>query len=213
MSKKRQRDLPVKKKLELTPEEYALGREFYEKRKRTKEVPRFKVVKSASGKSELYPDFKSDDHEYPAVWCGARARATGTIDENLGGLLLQQAITAITEIDPQKEKVINAVCAAVADIEPKDVIEGMLAAQMVAVHNQAMAYIERAAKTRYYHLRELNLKLANKLMRTFILQVEALKKHRSGGQQKVTVEYVNVNQGGQAIVGTVNRGEGERNEK
>jgi hypothetical protein len=43
----------------------------------------------------------------------------------------------------------------------------------------------------------------NKLARTFITQVEALKRHRTGGQQKVTVEHVHVHEGGQAIVGTV----------
>ena len=43
----------------------------------------------------------------------------------------------------------------------------------------------------------------NKLTRTFAIQVEALKRYRTGGQQKVTVEHVNVHAGGQAIVGTV----------
>jgi hypothetical protein len=34
----------------------------------------------------------------------------------------------------------------------------------------------------------------------------ALNKHRGKGQQKVTVEYVNVESGGQAIVGNVETG-------
>jgi hypothetical protein len=33
--------------------------------------------------------------------------------------------------------------------------------------------------------------------------MEALKRYRTGGQQKVTVEHVTVNAGGQAIVGAV----------
>ncbi len=49
---------------------------------------------------------------------------------------------------------------------------------------------------------------ATKMLRTFTAQMEALKRYRTGGQQKVTVEHVHVNQGGQAIVGVVNRGEG-----
>jgi hypothetical protein len=32
--------------------------------------------------------------------------------------------------------------------------------------------------------------------------------NRTGGQQKVTVEHVTVNEGGQAIVGSVTQGEG-----
>ena len=34
--------------------------------------------------------------------------------------------------------------------------------------------------------------------------MDALNKKRRGGQQKVTVEHVNVQNGGQAIVGNVN---------
>ena len=46
------------------------------------------------------------------------------------------------------------------------------------------------------------------MLRTFTAQMEALKKYRTGGEQKMTVEHVHVNEGGQAIVGTVNQGEG-----
>ena len=46
----------------------------------------------------------------------------------------------------------------------------------------------------------------NKLARTFATQLEALKRYRTGGTQKVTVEHVTVNAGGQAIVGNVAHG-------
>ena len=36
--------------------------------------------------------------------------------------------------------------------------------------------------------------------------MEALKRCRSGGEQKVTVQHVSVNEGGQAIVGPVSQG-------
>ena len=41
-------------------------------------------------------------------------------------------------------------------------------------------------------------------------QIETLDKHRGKGQQKVTVEYVNVEPGGQAIVGHVETGRRKR---
>jgi len=44
-------------------------------------------------------------------------------------------------------------------------------------------------------------------------QMEALKKYRTGGQQKMIVEHVHVNEGGQAIVGNVNPGGGGSNDK
>ena len=53
-----------------------------------------------------------------------------------------------------------------------------------------------------------NLNYATKLMQIFASQMEALKKYRTGGQQKMVVEHVHVNEGGQAVVGTVNVGSG-----
>ena len=38
--------------------------------------------------------------------------------------------------------------------------------------------------------------------------MEALKRYRAGGEQKVTVQHVSVNEGGQAIVGNVNQAAG-----
>ena len=46
----------------------------------------------------------------------------------------------------------------------------------------------------------------NKLARTYTAQVEALKQYRSKGQQIVRVERVNVESGGQAVVGHVQHG-------
>ena len=50
----------------------------------------------------------------------------------------------------------------------------------------------------------------NKLMRTFAAQIEALKRHRSAGEQNVVVKHVHVYPGGQAVVGNVNTGGGWR---
>jgi hypothetical protein len=45
---------------------------------------------------------------------------------------------------------------------------------------------------------------ANKLLRTFTAQMEALNRHRRPVGQQMVVGNVNVNDGGQAIVGPVN---------
>ena len=51
----------------------------------------------------------------------------------------------------------------------------------------------------------------NKLARTFAMQMEALKRYRTGGQQTVVVQHVTVSDGGQAIVGgTVTAGGGKK---
>ena len=48
----------------------------------------------------------------------------------------------------------------------------------------------------------------NKLARTFTTQMAALKHHRTGGEQRVFVQHVDVRDGGQAIVGNVTTGGG-----
>jgi hypothetical protein len=58
--------------------------------------------------------------------------------------------------------------------------------------------------------RRENLTQANKLSRTYAALLEALDRHRGKGQQKVTVEHVHVYQGGQAVVGVVTPGGGDR---
>lgn len=49
-------------------------------------------------------------------------------------------------------------------------------------------------------------------MRTFTTQVETLKKYRATGQQKMTVEHINVFPGGQAAVGMFTGGMGPKSE-
>src|SRR6476646_4827609 len=57
--------------------------------------------------------------------------------------------------------------------------------------------------------RRENLNQANKLSRTYATLIEALNRHRGKGQQKVTVEHVDVHAGGQAVVGVVGGPGGE----
>ena len=100
----------------------------------------------------------------------------------------------------------NRVMALLNGIQPQDEIEGMLAVQMIGVHNLAMDYIGKATRTERVGFMSTYMNGATKSLRTFVAQMEALKKYRTGGQQKMIVEHVHVNEGGQAIVGTVNQG-------
>jgi len=87
-------------------------------------------------------------------------------------------------------------------IEPQDQVEAMLAAQMVATHNLAMLLIRNAHHHKDGIRTELYTNLASKTARIFTAQVEALGKYRNKGKQKIVVEHVTVNEGGQAIVGS-----------
>ena len=107
--------------------------------------------------------------------------------------------------------------AVVKGIEPRDQIEAMLGAQMAAVHNATMTFARRLAHVELVAQQDSAERAFNKLARTFAAQVEALKRYRSGGEQKMTVQHVHVAEGGQAIVGNVNApvpgGRGDRKSK
>src|SRR5215210_3740573 len=98
-------------------------------------------------------------------------------------------------------------------IAPRDELEGMMAAQLIAAHNAAMECYRRAMlNEQTFEGRRESLNQANKLSRTYAALLEALNRHRGKGQQEVTVEHVNVHAGGQAIVGAVDAGGGVTSE-
>lgn len=94
----------------------------------------------------------------------------------------------------------------VRDIEPRDQVEAMLGAQMAAVHLATMTMAKRLKSAELLPQQDSAERAFNKLSRTFTTQMEALKRYRTGGEQKVTVQHqhVTVEDGGQAVVGTVN---------
>ena len=94
----------------------------------------------------------------------------------------------------------------VRDLAPRDPIERMLAVQMAATHVATIRSARWLANTENIPQVQAHYTGFNKLARTFAAQVEALRKHRTGGKQTVTVQHVNVSDGGQAIVGNVKAG-------
>jgi hypothetical protein len=86
--------------------------------------------------------------------------------------------------------------AVIKGIEPKDQLETMLAA-----HSLTMEFACRLANAGDLAWRDSAERTLNKLARTFAAQVETLKRYRTGGERKVTVQHVSISDGGQAIVG------------
>ena len=111
--------------------------------------------------------------------------------------------------DDEASKLRTAAVEALIGIKPRDEVEGMIAAQLIACHNASMECYRRAMLPDIsFDTRHGNLNSANKLSRTYSTLLEALNRHRGKGQQKVTVEHVHVHAGGQAIVGNVEPGGG-----
>jgi hypothetical protein len=79
----------------------------------------------------------------------------------------------------------------------------MLAAQMVGVHWLAMDLLRKANDRAL--LNDVG-NLAVKLLRTYTTQLEALKRHRSAGEQRVVVQHQHVNVTADQAAVQVNRG-------
>jgi hypothetical protein len=165
---------------------------------------KFREVKGESGKVSIaieYPDGQLREAKM--------SEALGTADHELNNYLLAQVagtFEGTVSSDGHDNKAalaaINMAMAILNGIQPQD----EMAVQMIGVHNVAMAAIRRGMlKDQTFVGIQANADRATKMLRTFAVQMEALKKYRTGGQQKTIVENVNVNEGGQAIVGTVNQ--------
>jgi hypothetical protein len=104
----------------------------------------------------------------------------------------------------------------IAAFEPSNYLEATLAAEMIAV-NAGITKLMRLAllDEQTPEGRQLYLNLATKLQRTYLTQIEMYQKMQGKAGQKVTVERVTINAGGQAVVGTVEHHQegGVRNEK
>ncbi len=104
---------------------------------------------------------------------------------------------------------------AIVGVKPRDDTEAMLIAQMVATHNLAMTFARRLNHTETIQQQDSAVNGLTKLTRTYAAQMAALKHYRTGGEQRVIVQRVDVRDGGQAVVGGVvnsDRG-GERPEQ
>ena len=95
---------------------------------------------------------------------------------------------------------------------PLDVIGQMTANQLVALHLQAMDLLTKAGNSHLPETQHSYLNQANKLMRTYAVLAEALRKHCQRGKQTMTVEHVHVHEGGQAVRQCHSREEGRGEE-
>ena len=131
------------------------------------------------------------------------ARILGTNDEDSIRALLHQLLKVAPNdsgnLGPLKSSV-----ATVEGIAPRSPLEGLLAVQMVGVHNLAIECLSRALlKEQTPEGIDANVHRAVRLLRTFTSQMEALNRNRGKISQQMVVGNVNVSEGGQAIVGSV----------
>jgi hypothetical protein len=175
-------------KLEPTEAEQAEIRALAKRKKTRRRAPRFAVHQQEGGPTQMAPAGVHADAAAARVM-----NAFGITDLDLAERLMMQIITA-THLQSSNEPVsaenLNAALAAVTGIAPRDEAEAMLAAQMVGVHWLAMDLLRKANDRSL--LNDAG-NLAVKLLRTYTTQLEALKRYRSAGEQRVVVQHQHVN--------------------
>jgi hypothetical protein len=185
-----------------SPREQAALEAQKERVERSKPAPRIKVTDD-EGANIITPD-----HPDLGLGTSLLMEAMGTADPDFLIGFTKQLARASSGKEAMDEEALNFMLAVVKGIEPQDQIEAMLAAQMAAVHSAVMTFTRRLACVETLAQQDSAERTLNKLARTYAAQMEALKRYRTGGEQKVTVEHVTVNEGGQAIVGNVSGGRG-----
>ena len=118
--------------------------------------------------------------------------AFGTTSTDLAERLMRQIINTThlqSSSAPINADILNAALAAVTGIGLQDDAEAMLATQMVGIHWLAMDLLRKANDRA--RLNDAG-NLAVKLLRTYTTQLEALKRYRSAGEQRVVVQHVTV---------------------
>src|SRR4051794_38159363 len=134
--------------------------------------------------------------------------AIGTDSDGFAEPFLSQLANASGKGAIPDQSALNFMLSVVKGVEPRDEIEAMLAGQMAAVHMATMTFGRRLNHVENIAQQDSAERGFNKLARTFAAQMEALKCYRTGGEQKVTVQHVTVNEGGQAVVGNLSHGPG-----
>lgn len=188
--------------------------EFAEPRKQSKRGPgKFKLLGQG--------DDATLDLSLENVDRNEIVKSFGTADPEVQTHLLCQAVRSFDDVMSSKGlkksravEACNITLSMLNGIQPRDEIELMLSMQIISVHNVVMQSLGGCImKNQSIDSRERLVNQATKMLRTFTSQMQALKRYRTGGQQKVTVEHVNVNEGGQAIVGNVSQGGGGSREE
>ena len=166
--------------------------------------------------ADCSPETAPDKHDAGLVTIAEHAPVNpllafgGSKNAHFNSALLRETLNTIWTVQGARDDTgrrRSAAAAALAAFKPKDEIEGMLAAQAVAMHYGAMECFRRAMipdqpSDTAARMRKDGVNLA----RGMTDMLDALDRKRGKGPQVVRVERVVVQDGGQAIVGNVTSG-------
>jgi hypothetical protein len=144
------------------------------------------------------------------IWMERLKAALGTASiEFVDATLYQLQAAARLPNSGVSEIAVNAALAMIESEQPRGETECAIVIQMACLHSATMAVLGRlggghggdrhvvAAAT-----------AASRLSRSFAILVETLRRLRSGGSQVIRIERVEVKEGGQAVIGNINKSGG-----
>ena len=163
------------------------------------------VIKKHLARLEAKPSNPQIEFDHPDELVGPLLvmEALASADQDFVNGIVRQLADASGHDQEIDERGLNFMLSVIKGVEPRDQLETMLAAQMAVVHVVSMSFARHFALIETLPQQDSAERAFNKLTRTFAMQMEALKRYRSGAEQKVTLQHVSVAEGGQAIVGNV----------
>lgn len=205
VAKTRKQAPPPKPKKPYTPTEAeeAAIRRLRARHKWQAPTPRFKFS-DVNGTASL-----GADHDDPATALILLADALGTGNMAFAEGLLLQLAKATKSGNDFAARELNLALATIHAIEPRDATEALLASHMVLIHQATLVAARRLHLIETIDQQNSASNMLNKLTRTFTMQMDALKRYRSSGEQKVTVHHQHVSvTAHQAMVGVRQGGGG-----
>jgi hypothetical protein len=121
------------------------------------------------------------------------------------GSIVAQLANAVSDGDEADLHALNFAVSMINGANSRDQIETVLLAQMAAVNISFMTYCRHLNVRPRIYDQNIAERALNRLARTYVSQMEAWQRYRTGGE-KILSQQVSVAAGGQAIVGNVMQG-------
>lgn len=178
-----------------------------------------KHISAILNKSLSRPKFEAKDagkvseikiSEKDAKAVVAFCQSYGTIDFGIINPQLNHLIQVMGTNDTSSA-VTEKISAYMHGLNPQDELQGLLAAQIVATNHVAMRMLARSMEGHPLESANHYTNRAHKAQNLLLRQIELFDRLKNGGNstQKVVVERVEVQAGGQAVVGAVAGGGGK----
>lgn len=162
-------------------------------------LPRWRVRRAArAGAVEMTPDHPDAELAHAQTMEALGLTSFATLSS-----MLQRLVDHCTHKGDADEARINTLLGGIAAVRPRDELEANLALQMALIHDTMVWMVGNLViADTLPQFDSLNTAFT-KLARTYALQLEALKRLRSTGQQQVVIRRIEVREGGQAMVGAL----------